>query len=151
MRPTRATNVLAVLGASIAAGLYALPATAAAESCPNAVLRSGQSSRLPDCRAYEMVTPPYKEGFPVYVGTGGFASNFSADGSGMAGESIGVFAGAEDSRVEVQESFIESGAGYVFHPRGEPAGNRPRSARRLRNIRLRSGRVRAPISHRRCG
>ena len=103
----------------VAAGAFAfLPPAAVADSCPNAVLRNGPSSRLPDCRAYEMVTPPYKEGFPVSLATAGFSPNFSADGSRMEGESLGVFAGAEDNRVNTQEGFFEVGSSYVF-TRGE--------------------------------
>jgi hypothetical protein len=96
-----------------------LPAAASADNCPNAVFRNGPSSRLPDCRAYEMVTPPYKEGFPVdAVGSAGFSRPFAGDGSRMEGESIGEFAGAEEDRVETQETFLSDGAGYVF-TRGE--------------------------------
>ena len=63
----------------VPAAMLGLPAVASAEDgCPNAVFRSGPSLRLPDCRAYEMVTPPYKEGFPVLVG-----------GNGAVGECFG--------------------------------------------------------------
>jgi hypothetical protein len=65
----RAKEVLvatAVL-ACIAAGAGALPALARAEVCPNAASRSGPSASLPDCRAYEMVSPVDNEDGNVYT------------------------------------------------------------------------------------
>ncbi len=67
---------------------------ALAETCGNAALRAlNNSDQLPDCRAYEMVSSPYKQGFDLipntfsdngivsYRSTGSFAGN----GQGLIG------------------------------------------------------------------
>jgi hypothetical protein len=65
---------------------------ASEEGCPNEALRAESLSlNLPDCRAYEMVTPPFKGGFDVANASGGF----SPDGSTVGFGSIGAFAGAK--------------------------------------------------------
>jgi hypothetical protein len=69
-----------------------LPAGAGAVEggCANEVLRSELGSGfLPDCRAYEMVTPPYKEGYEFGV------EGFSSDGSRAFLTGLGTLAGVE--------------------------------------------------------
>jgi hypothetical protein len=81
-----AITLAAVVTAIGALCLGAAPAVA--DDCPNAALRiQSNSSHLPDCRAYEQVTSPFKEGFapgePVYTN----------DGSAFAYRSPGQFSG----------------------------------------------------------
>jgi hypothetical protein len=111
------TWLAAVVGLSLAAVVLAFPAPASADNCPNAVFRNGPSSRLPDCRAYEMVTPPYKQGFRVEpLATG-------EDGLRVAGGSLGNFAGTESDAVNL--AYFNNGlgslalGGYYTFSRGE--------------------------------
>jgi len=77
-------STAAILGL-LSAGT-ASPAVAA-DTCANAAVRAQTgSAALPDCRAYEMVSPPYKEGFPVNLRA------FSDDGI-VSYRSPGTFAG----------------------------------------------------------
>ena len=93
-RPLRCM-VLALLCATLAIGVDPkfAPAVAGAagdanvETCSNEALPSF-SVHLPDCRAYEMVSPTYKQGYPINV------QAIATDGSRLVGWSWGVFAGA---------------------------------------------------------
>src|ERR1700733_7063369 len=66
----RAASALAALAAVATAALGLTPAPALADDCPNAALRAeNNSTQLPECRAYEQVSPVFKEGFvPVPTG-----------------------------------------------------------------------------------
>jgi hypothetical protein len=46
------------------------PRAAAADTCPNKYFRTGPSSKLPDCRAYELVTPRYTAGINPFWSSG---------------------------------------------------------------------------------
>jgi hypothetical protein len=71
--------------------------TAAAAGCPNEQLRvENHSTTLPDCRAYEQVTPTFKEGFGQGSAQNEFSlgekvNAFAADGEAMAFSSQGNF------------------------------------------------------------
>ena len=80
------------LAAVIACGMMGMVsiATGAEGECPNEAFRTGLSADLPSCRAYELVTPPYKDG--------AFSNSLvavSPDGSHAIVQSIGNFGNAE--------------------------------------------------------
>ena len=86
-RRTKVRLGLATLGVCLASALVATPAPAA-EPCTNTALREqNNSTELPECRAYEMASSPYKQGYDLvpqtfgddgivsYASTGSFAGN----------------------------------------------------------------------------
>lgn len=97
--PARSTSALCV--ATVLA-LLALPASAPAETCQNQEARTGPSAALPDCRAYEQVTPQFKEGaVPDLVGASIVIhglTGVSADGSRVAVISAGNFGDANNNQ-----------------------------------------------------
>jgi hypothetical protein len=109
-RIARARRLVCALTALAAIGIGALGAsatTALAGDCPNEQLRSeNNSTRLPECRAYEMVTPLYKEGFPVEPQT------FS-DAGAIAYQSFGSFAGNPQGSLGKEYVARRSSAGWT--------------------------------------
>jgi hypothetical protein len=98
-----------------------LPSTASASSCPNAAFRISLSAHLPDCRAYEQVSPPEKDGADATLMTTLLPARASAppegsavpvqvsaplEGSSLAYMSLGSFEGPAGS--EVPNAYLSS-------------------------------------------
>ncbi len=114
-------RLISVLVVLVPMGLWAAaPALAAGDanmaSCPFETEASpGFRTYLPDCRAYELVTPPYKQGFGVQP------TATAADGSRLIGFSLGTFAGLESGQSGVYE-FARTSSGWIATPL-QPAAN----------------------------
>jgi hypothetical protein len=105
--------------------LLAAPATANAQGCPNEALRAGAAEGLPNCRAYEMVSPLDKNGAVIdllSMGSGGGPAatvGVAPGGDGVAFPAVGAaFADPESSPHEASQ--------YVS-TRGESSGWSTRS------------------------
>jgi hypothetical protein len=117
---------LVLLGLLGTLGLLVPAAGASTPVCPNEALRSElHSGSLPDCRAYELVTPVYKEG-QMQVGQSVYA--ISQDGAHMISTSFGAFAGAEEDRLSSDGRFLgdvyelsRAGSGWRAFSLGPPA------------------------------
>jgi sugar lactone lactonase YvrE len=90
--------------------------TTAPASCPNAQFRVGPSALLPDCRAYEQVSPEDKGGFPVDAPTGnevGGQPPQAPSGDRVAFSSLGAFAGAQSSPVGIAYLAQRTASGWT--------------------------------------
>jgi len=91
-------------------------------SCPNQGFRTGPSAQLPDCRAYEMVSPLDKENGDVLsleeISTGlpATLSQSSLEGSRLAYGSYRSFGGAGSAPWNSQYIAARGEDGWVSHP-----------------------------------
>jgi hypothetical protein len=102
-----AIAVFAIVGVGAAPALGAGDANTA--GCHFAESSPGFRSSLPDCRAYELVSPPYADG-TIAAGIYNFGPPTSPGGEQLLAISFGAFAGTE----ELEQSQTEYGADYEF-------------------------------------
>ncbi len=87
-----ATNLVGSTGSEgMAIATFAAPPNFG--SCPNDLLRTGPSAKLPHCRAYEQVTPTDKSGSDAYGST--YSVQASSVGDGITSYTFAGFPGAE--------------------------------------------------------
>jgi hypothetical protein len=87
-------------------------------TCANEGIRAETGSLdLPDCRAYEQVTPAFKNG-------GQFGRALTADGPRVVTESFGNFAGTQNAGLlSTPYEFTRSDSGWATKPLDPPASN----------------------------
>lgn len=104
------------------------PGASSAESCPNQAFRTGSAGGLPDCRAYEMVTPVDKENGDIVtlfdlIGDHAGFSQSSASGEKLTYSTYRAFGDATSSPYNSQYLATRAaGAGWSTHditPPGE--------------------------------
>jgi hypothetical protein len=96
-------------------------------SCPNQALRPGPSAALPDCRAYEMVSPVDKNngdivGLIANDGRVGTLNQSSADGSRVTYSSYRAFGDAQSSPATVAYLASRSSGGWGSEAISPPGG-----------------------------
>jgi hypothetical protein len=95
----RGLRVCVVVLAGLSVGVFV--SSAGASSCANEALREARhETALPDCRAYEMVSPPAKNGGDVLANSQ--RTRAAADGSAVMFASLSVFADALGSGVATE-------------------------------------------------
>lgn len=121
-RRVAGAGAVVVLVCAAVLGAGGAPAWAAG-ACPNEAVRMESdlnpethlplSLQLPDCRGYELVSPPYKDGSRI-LGTGVAVSE---DGSRFLAGSLGGFAGTESNVFNNPNAhayeFVRGGSGWV--------------------------------------
>ncbi|HET9155010.1 MAG TPA: hypothetical protein VFN85_12975, partial [Solirubrobacterales bacterium] len=96
-------------------------ATPSGAGCPNAELRTNNSSHLPDCRAYEQVSPIDKNDSDVANAfEGSIWQQASVDGERVFYESVGAFPGAPSAVKKIQYFALRDAGGWSTRAVGHP-------------------------------
>jgi hypothetical protein len=115
---SRAAGFALALCSVVAGALLAVaPGIAQAEACPNAAFRTGPSAPLPDCRAYEMVSPSYTN--EEVVGP----EAIGLDGSSMSVSAFTGFSGLEGDEGILGGHYLltRTESGWTATPRSLPS------------------------------
>lgn len=105
--------------------VFALPRSPA-NRCPNQAFRVGSSANLPDCRAYEMVSPVEKNGTDIKVVFSGLSflarmEQSSADGNRFSYSSVAAFGDAASAPWTSQYlASRKEGEGWATHAISPP-------------------------------
>ena len=121
-RGASAARLVAAVLVAACALLWAGNTPALAAACPNEAFRVGLSAQLPDCRAYELVSPLYTQGFP----TSGIVAGATPDKVLLG--SYGAFAGTPNSGAMGSHYELNRTAhGWVAAPLEPNAADFPRT------------------------
>jgi hypothetical protein len=109
--PMRIMSLATLVGFLVGGGLISacISNAALSSSCPNEALRTGPSAALPDCRAYEQVSPLNKNGFAAY---GGGAPHVSSSGEALEYANLEAFPGAKGDTINAAHVSTRTGGGW---------------------------------------
>ncbi|MBO0746713.1 MAG: hypothetical protein J2O47_00095 [Acidimicrobiaceae bacterium] len=102
-----------------------LAARAAADTCPNAAFRTGPSAALPDCRAYEQVSPADKNGSDI-DNSGG--NEVALTGDRVAYAVANAFGSAQGSGLLNYYRSVRGDAGWATRAISPPISSIPPSS-----------------------
>ncbi len=85
-------------------------------SCPNQAFRGGPGATLPDCRAFEQVSPEDKANNPVSL------QDIAPSGDRVTFASVGAFAGALSDVTGADYLAVRGGTGWATQALDPPAG-----------------------------
>jgi hypothetical protein len=133
-RPRACEPWVALLAVIVAGIALASPAAADDDTCPNAAARSGPAERLPDCRAYEQVSPADKGGLDAVTLEPPFPAQASAceagEQCGIAYMNVGAaFAGSPGNAFTNAYIARRSGNGWQTTALSPPTPQAPANSR----------------------